>query len=78
MLFVVGVFAQEAHHLGDGSLDGDVARSNDANAIHIATGGLLAHLYRAGLTLGDIEDDDAAQDGLFQGRDKPFVCGRVP
>ncbi len=77
MFFVVWVFAEEAHHLGDGGFDGDVAGADDADAVHVAAGGVLAHLDGAGLALCDVEDDDAAADGVVEGVDEPGVGGGV-
>ena len=77
MLLVVGILTQQAHHLGDGGLDGYVAGTDDADTVHITAGGILAHLDGAGLALGHIEDDDTAAYGVVEGRDKPLVGGRI-
>ena len=77
MVVVVGVGAQQVHHLGDSCLQGDVVATNHTDAAQVATGFVLVQNDGTCLALGDIENDDVALDGIFQGMDKPRFGGRI-
>ena len=74
---VVGICAEEVHEFGDSGFEGDVVTADDADAVEFAAGFVLSHDDGTGLALGDVEDDDAALEGVVHGLDKPFFGGGV-
>lgn len=69
--------AEQEHQLRHGAFGGDVVTAHNACLQQPVSGFVAVHFHRTGPALGDVDDDQAPADGVFQPVQKPSVARRV-